>query len=65
MHKELFSMGRIDGEDSLNSQVFPLSRPKDERCNASCISEHSVAIIIVNVSSTYLLPLVGRPLLQI
>ena len=64
VHKELIEMRRIDGEDSLNSQVFQSHGQWLNDVVFPLFSEHRGACIVVNASSTSLLPLVGRPLLQ-
>ena len=64
VHKQLFKMRRVDGEDSLNSQVFQRHGQWLNKVVFPFLSEHRGACIIVNASSTFLLPLVGRPLLQ-
>ena len=64
VHKGLFGMRRIDGEDSLNSQVFQSHGQWLNDVVFPFFSEHRGACIVANVSSTFLLPLVGRPLLQ-
>ena len=63
-HKELINMARIDGEDSLNSQAFQRHGQWPHNVVFPFVSEHRGACTIVDASSTYLMPLVGRPLLQ-
>ena len=64
VHKELFEIRRICGEDSLNSQVFQSHGQWLNDVVIPLFSEHRGACIVVNASGTSLLPLVGRPLLQ-
>ena len=64
VHNELFKLKRIDGEDSLNSQVFQRHGQWLNNILYPFLSEHRGACIIVNASSAFLLPLVGRPSLQ-